>query len=340
MPNKNLIISAIRMLCTVSIVIIHILQQYTDATPALGIVTDWLNLALVMFFSISAFLYSSREIKKPFKWLSVRYLHLIIPSLLTGILTLVIFFLTGHTEYRRISDTLIACLGFEAWCDDSWLFIQLWFLSYILFCYVTVPLIQKIRCKECSETKFWLLLAGCTVIVQLATYLLEHTLHLELLSIGVLLRFYLPYFILRRYDIHSQKLKRIMLVLTAISVISIIVCCILRYTTLVPLPASIQELVFIYSQTLAGTVCFYWLYHGIKLLHIPHSILKISDKYSYPVYLTHCLFIGYSPSVIRAFHYSAFGIGLSLLLTVISSIIIQALSHLLLIHFSRNARNG
>ena len=326
MTERNHTISTIRMACTISIVLLHICQQYETVVPALRIVTDWLNLGLVMFFSISAFLYSGREITNASKWLYRRFRDLLVPSLLVGIATLTVFFLTGHRDYSRFGDTLISCLGLQVWCDDSWLFVQLWFLTYILFCYVTIPLVQKIPCKDCSTVKFWVILTGSVVAAQILVYLLEIILNIELLSVGMLLRFYLPYFLLRRYDIHSEQLKKTMYVLTGASALAIGITCFCRYTDLVGLPDAIGELVFIYTQSLTGTVCFYWLYRVLLRVRIPRFVLNLSDTYSYPVYLTHCLFVGYSTSVIRAFDYSAYSVLLALLLTAGSSIGVQKLT--------------
>lgn len=329
MSVKNKTISTIRMICTISIVILHIFQQYEALVPSLRIITDWLNLGLVMFFCISAFLYSQREVTNIFHWLHRRFRDLIVPSILIGLFTIVVSFLYGHMNHQRLIGTLLSCLGFQVWASDSWLFIQLWFLSYILFCYLTVPLIQKIPCKTCSSVTFWLLLLAISATVQIAVYTLESIMGIELLSVGILLRFYIPYFLFRRYAIHSRPLKRIMCTLSILALLAIVVTCFCRYTELVPLPAPITELVFIYAQTLVGIVCFYWVYLGLSQIQIPPSLLSISDTYSYPVYLTHCLFIGYSTSVIKTFHYSVFGVLLALLCTMLASLGVHKLVQLL-----------
>ncbi len=334
--KTNYSISTIRMICTLSVVLLHIFQQYESIVPNLNIGTDWLNLGLVMFFSISAFLYAKREITAPGKWLWKRFRELLIPSLLVGIFTLIVFFATGHKDFSRISVTLLSCLGLQVWCADSWLFVQLWFLSYILFCYITIPFIQKIPCKNCSTVKFWSILIGCTIVAQVLVFLLESTLHITLLSSGMLFRFYLPYFLFRRYDIHDKELNKTMHILTGLGMLAIFTTCLLRYTSVTPLPSAFRELVFIYTQTLVGTVCFYWLYHLLSRIQPSRSILKLSDTYSYAIYLTHCLFIGYNTSIIRVCNYSVFSILLALLLTVVSSIGTQKLSDLLLKKISKN----
>ena len=58
--SKDYTISAIRMLSTVMVVVLHISQQMEKVNSHLHFVTDWLNLGLVMFFCISGFLYSGR----------------------------------------------------------------------------------------------------------------------------------------------------------------------------------------------------------------------------------------------------------------------------------------
>lgn len=330
MTGKNYTISAIRMVCTISIVLLHIFQQYRSIFPIANIISDWLNLGLVMFFCISAFLYSRRDISQSINWLFRRFRDLIVPSFLVGAIVLVIYFCCGYRRYDRIWDVILSCLGFQVWVKNSWLFMQLWFLSYILFCYLTVPLIQRIQCNNCSNIRFWILLIGASAGLQIITYTIETILNIKLLSAGILLRFYLPYFIFKRYDLCGDSLRRIMRILSATSLVAVCVTCLCRYTNIVYLPESIKELMFIYTQTLTGIVVFYWLYHGVSCIRIPQSLLNISDTYSYAVYLTHCLFIGYSTSIIRACNYSAPGVLLALLLTAVASIGLQKLVQLLL----------
>lgn len=323
--KKIIGISLIRMLCTLMVVALHISQVMEKEAAGLHILTDWLNLGLVMFFGISAFLYSRKEIKAVSRWYLHRYIEIAVPSLIVGLGTILVFALRGGITLARIGGTLLACLGLEVYISDSWMFAQLWFLTYILFFYLTVPLIQKIDCRKASEAKFWGIFAAAVVILQVVAAAAKRVLGIETLSVGILLRLYLPYFVFRRYDINGKAIKPILYFFTAVSAVGVGVTCFLRYSPVELLPGAVAELIFIYTQSVAGFVLFCWLYKAFCSMK-DSSLLRLSDRYSYEVYLTHCLFIGYSTSIIERCGNRLLGIVAALLLTAAASAAVHWLS--------------
>ena len=327
--QKDIRISLIRMISTMMVVLLHITQQMEKFVLNLNIITDWLNLGLVMFFCISAFLYSKREIKNVFKWYGHRYAEIAIPAIITSVITIVAFALIGkgNIPRRNIFAAIMSGMGFEAFLSDSWMFIQLWFLTYLLFFYFTFPLAQKANCKSGSEVGFWVKFILIAMFAQIAVITIEWVFKIELLSVGILLRFYLPYFTLRRYDINDFKLERIMKFFLIIAVIMIGVTACFRYVLSIPSISAITELMFIYTQTLSGFVLFYCLYRAFEKIKTYSTVLRLSDTYSYNIYLTHCLFIGYSTSVIFLFSSKVIGIILALILTAVASILLRYLTY-------------
>jgi peptidoglycan/LPS O-acetylase OafA/YrhL len=318
-------ISAIRMICTLAVVVLHITQQLEKIYAPIRYATDWLNLGLVMFFCISAFLYSKREITKVKKWYLHRYLEIAIPSVLVGIATVVVFWAKGSITADKMIGALLSCVGLQVYAPDSWMFVQLWFITYLLFFYLSVPLIQRVKCKETTDFKFWSVLAASIILLQTISIVIESKTGVTLLSVGILLRFYLPYFTFKRYDINGAEIKPIMRLLTVFSVVAVGVICWVRYTPNVGIPSGIAEIMFVYTQTLTGFVLFYWLYRGFAWMK-ENAVLKIADKYSYEVYLTHCLFIGYSTSLIWNAKNVVLGIVVALAATAVSSVILNIVS--------------
>lgn len=324
--TRDFRISAIRMLCTSTIVLLHISQQLERLNPGLRVLTDWLNLSLVMFFAISAFLYSRRQIKNVLQWYLHRYLELLIPSVLVGVGALLYFGTQVPITWEKVCGTVLSCIGLHCFAPNPWMFEQLWFLSYILFFYLSVPLIQKIDCEKMSERKFWMLFIGTVVFAQVLTVALEWLTGIPMLSTGVMLRAYLPYFVFRRYDINGQRIRPVMWFSSAISVIAIIIISYLRYLPETRLPWQVLEIMFIYTQTLAGFTLFYWLYKALSFLKRYTMLLQLSDRFSYEVYLTHCLFIGYSTSLIWKMNSLWLGILAALVMTALSSVAAHYLS--------------
>ena len=317
--KKDYAVSSIRMIATILVVVLHIFQQMERTNPDIHIATDWLNLGLVLFFGISGFLYSGRKIGGGGYWFLHRYKELCLPSTIAVILTLVIY--SVIYKFPGVKIALYSCasgLGFESFVPDAWMFIQYWFLTYILVCYLSVLAIQRLDVKKMSAFTFWSILLCASVAFQAIGFVLGR-LGLPSLSWGVLLRFYLVYFLFRRYDT-SEAQKRVFTCLTVCSLPMLIVTCIVRYTLqLDGVFAAGGELLFIYAQTLVGSVLFYWMYRFFTRYKFPQRLLDISDRYSYPVYLTHCLFIGYSTSVIRRFENTALGIAVALVCTAVAS---------------------
>lgn len=323
--GKNGAISCIRMVSTLMIVLLHILQRIS--TEKFGVITDWINLSLVMFCCISGFLYSRRTIPDTGKWYLHRYKEIAIPSMLVGLVTVIVFALMGEMDGSKAINSLLSCLGLQVLVPDSWMFIQLWFLSYLLVFYVTVPIFQKLDIQKMSDLKFWTLIAGATVILQIVFAVLERLLKIPFLSVGILLRFYLPYFVFKRYDIADRGLRKIMYLLTALSVVAIAVICYVRYFMQADSLGGLAELMFVYTQSLVGFVLFYWIYTASKGIKADNKILRISDKLSYPVYLTHCLFIGYNTSAMYWVDNLFVGIILALVLTVVASVTLYYLTN-------------
>lgn len=78
--NRDYKIAYIRVLAAIGIVLLHILQKLSQTYPVLTIASDWLNLCLVLFFVMSAFLYVNKTVSSPCQWYIRRYLELIIPK--------------------------------------------------------------------------------------------------------------------------------------------------------------------------------------------------------------------------------------------------------------------
>ncbi len=334
--KRDVRISAIRLICTAAVVILHITQQIERIYTPIRIITDWLNLGLVMFFCISAFLYSQREITNIFRWYLHRFLEIVIPSILVGATVLGVFGAMGKLNAEIIWGSVLSCIGLEVYAKNPFMFVQLWFITYLLFFYLTVPLVQKINCKKGSGFAFWAIMAGCVVVLQGITMAVERLTGITLLSIGILLRFYLPYFVFKRYSITDNKIKPTMYVFSALSIVAIAAVAWIRYTPNIGIPEAVAELMFVYVQTMVGFTLFYWLYRGFARIQKQGVVLKLSDKYSYEIYLTHCMFIGYNTSLIWASPNIVVGIVAALAATVASSVVLNYISKMVKKPFKRH----
>ncbi len=327
--KKDYSISCIRGIATLLVVGIHIAQRLSLTYPRASLISDWGNIGLVMFFVISAFLYSKRRIEKPVIWFAKRYFEIAIPSIIVVVLFLIIYqMIVGGLYFERIINAILSGLGFEEFVSDPWMFVQLWYLSYILICYLSVPFIQKIKFEKPNELLFWGGIILITIALQALSSLPEILLKTNVpLSWAQFVRFFFPYAVFRRYSIDSKRLRKIMMLLSGLSIITIALTCYLRYI-IIPkgTMASVAELLFIYTKTLCGFVLFYWLY--LLFGKIKHNVrlCDFSDKYSYPVYLTHCLFIMYNTSIINRFNNTVVGVIVALICTAIASWFVELIT--------------
>ncbi len=328
MVNKQIVknddtISFIRLISTVMIVVLHILQRI----GGFDIVTDWLNLGVVFFFCISAHLYSKRNIKNSVSWFKKKYIEIVIPSFVVVVLTLLVFFsLVETVSTNNVINSLLSGLGFEAFLKDSYKFKQYWFLTYILIAYLLVPFLQKIKVKDISNFVFWVGLIVSTILIQVFFALLSF-LDIPSISYGVMLRFILPYLVFKKYCDDIFSYKKLMIFLSYIAVFALVMVCFIRYFDYIIGMEAICELIFIYTQTLVGFVAYYWLYKLFSNKRFNAKLLSYSDKLSYPIYLTHCLFIGYDTSVMFSVGNMWIGIILALFLTLISSVVVVWISN-------------
>ena len=321
--KKDQAVSSIRMISTIMVVILHIFQQLEKTLPEIHIATDWLNLGLVLFFCISGFLYSRRiNVREGGRWFLHRYKEICLPSLITVILTIFIYSaLYGFPGIQISLYSIASGLGFEPFVPDSWMFVQYWFICYILICYLSLLLLQRLDVKKMSSLSFWMMLILATVVFQTLGFLIGKT-GIPTLSWGVLLRFFLVYLLYKKYD-GTDTQRKIFIWLTLISIPAIATTCIVRYRMqLDGVYAAIGELLFIYTQTLVGSVLFYWMHQFFTKYRLPKALLKISDRYSYPVFLTHCLFIGYKTSMIFRFEHISIGVIVSIGCTAIASVLL------------------
>jgi fucose 4-O-acetylase-like acetyltransferase len=308
------------------VVFIHVVQHLQQYYDGIEWMSDWGNIGLVMFFVMSAFLYADRKIEHRRMWFLHRYVELAIPAVFTVVMTLIIYqVIYGSVGVERWISSLLCGLGFEAFVTDGWLWVQYWFITYILVCYLTIPFIQKINLKKLTEAKFWVaFIVGC-IFMQGVLSIVGYISNIPTLSWGVLLRFYMPYAMYRRYD--SKSIIKPMKMLTILSAICVTITCVVRYYyAFEGVLGALSELLFIYTQTLTGTVIFYWLYQAFSKVKKAEKVIAITDRYSYPVYLTHCLFVGYHISMIDKFQNHFVGVIVALLCTVIVSIFVEKLT--------------
>ena len=146
MKQANL--SCVCLIATLMIISCHILQGL-DLEAAF-----WLNVGVQIFFVLSGYLYSKKEIKAVKLFYKKQYRKIIVPYI---ILITIIFATLKISKLPMIDNkfTLLGIfLGFQNWTGTSAIVSHTWFISYILLCYLITPILKKIKIFNNTENYF------------------------------------------------------------------------------------------------------------------------------------------------------------------------------------------
>lgn len=151
------IISVIRVLAMFAIVICHLL-------PVTSPFRQILVLGVCIFFIISGFIYGQKDIKDTRKWLKNRFVRILVPVYSFYVIVFVILLLLGRLGELDFVAVLMQLLNLQGFVDRAGIGNvytgHLWYISFILVCYVLTPVLQNLRGRISHKTVCLLLLAA------------------------------------------------------------------------------------------------------------------------------------------------------------------------------------
>ena len=279
--KRDYSISFVRCIAMFSIFLCHILHEYNN------ILAGWLDVGVQIFFFISGYLYSSKKIssiktfyvKNLFKLLNDYYIFI-------SIYILILYFLGKLTGISNILETIflkpsISGLG------------HLWFIRFILFCYIFTPIFQNILNYIMSKkNRFYI--AHMLISAIVIELFFSHILHIT----GAWFVCYFLGMCYKRIEDNNKLLK--LRLFAGVSFITILLCILRIYLYYKSnTPYFTYRYIWCYSHVFLGIFIFFvarYLYIKIQYylnLHL-NNILSISDKYSYDFYIVHySLIVGY-----------------------------------------------
>ena len=287
------------------IVLCHFLQYYGNE------LAWWFNVGVQIFFCISGYLYGSKKIASSIDFIIRNSKKVLIPYFCFLIPVIVLYFVFNR-ELIGVSTVVYALLtsgtidGIE----------HLWFIAYILFCYLMTPYLQALACKM-KKLKWHMFLCAFGLISVLG-FLIFYTFksYFFFSRIFCYLFGYFGAVFLQNYK--KEKIFRILtLVLVFITIITNTIRIYFNYIN--PISSGVFDLFVQYSHALLGisiTFLFIVLLKNTKR----NKILDLSDKYSFYIYIVHQLFILSPFSLLTITHY----LPLNFLITIIA-ILLSAL---------------
>ncbi len=277
--EKDAAISYIRFIAMVLIVSCHFSQYYENE------LAWYLNVGVQIFFVISGFLYSNKEIAQPIDFITKRAIKILVPYYVFVIPTIVLYvlFQSAHISIVGIIN-LLCCTGTTKGIE------HLWFVIYILFCYVITPYLYYIRKKieECSFIKCTLVL-----LIFIGGYIVITTLTNAYFKPSRVCCYIIGYFIgVYRQKFHIKLINpmTILFIIVAWGANAILIY--LKYFSEMQSGIISKFMTYVepYGHLLLGISLFLILYKVFQKWRAS-KLTVLSDQYSYSVYLVHQLFI-------------------------------------------------
>lgn len=269
--NLDRSISLVRCVAMVFIITCHFCQFYGNE------LAWWLNVGVQVFFCVSGFLYGNKRIDDPIGFLWKNFKKILVPYFTFLIPSILMYFVFAR-EHISVMSAVKAVL-----CSDVIDGLgHLWFISYILFCYVITPflyrLIEKIKDFKLVYVLFTMsaiLVAGQVIFYTYKAYFMFSRICCYIIG-------YFLAFILKRYE--NAVFKWISYVVLMGAVLSNTVRLIIKYY----LKTSFVGIAFFeqYSHLLLGIAIFVAIKIFLKNIRY-NKVLELSDKYSYYVYIVH-----------------------------------------------------
>lgn len=324
MSDRDSSISIVRLIALLMIITCHIFQGLNLEAAF------WFNLGVQIFFFMSGYLYGNKEITNIKSWYIKQIKKILIPYI---ILCLIIIFIDGFFFNIYYSKFYIIgnILGLQGFIGTLKPLSHTWFVSYLLLCYLLTPLLQKKSFKGISEKKLIIFLTVIALLLQIIQFYSV----VQIIAPWVF-NYILGYYFSRYYIKGKKKYINILKKFTIFTLVFLIIRIIFQYNILNIQYSSLFSnnlyLINYWSHVSLGSCIFLWLNHYLKNNKIRYNkLLVFSDKYSYYIYLVHQMFILNHMAVLKLTNNIFVNIILILLLSTSSSVILYAITKLLIL---------
>lgn len=159
-------ISIIRVASMFMIILCHMCQVTSGWVTSLGQV---FNVAVPIFFFISGFLNFRKPIQNKKKWILHRFIRILIPYYICILFFTVLNIISGNAiDVAAIISSVLNIQGFtHKYLECSQ---HLWFVSIIMICYLSSPLIQQKNLLNNKNFSFFCILCVCAQVFIATVY--------------------------------------------------------------------------------------------------------------------------------------------------------------------------
>lgn len=274
-------ISAVRFIAMLMIIICHLFQFYGNE------LSRWFNIGVQIFFVISGFLYGTKHIDNPISFIKKSFIKILTPYYLFLLISFLLYFIFYPQDISlKTSIKAVFCAGTIPGLG------HLWFVGYILLCYLITPYLYWIRKSiqpSMSEFNVVLLYVSLVVLLQIVGVLFDSYFKPDRTSCYVI-----GFFSADLINRYGNKFKSwIICLFSMLAIITNTIEIVFKYIVMYEFQGVLQVLFLLlckFAHLFLGIALFLLLNEALKKVDY-WRLLKISDKYSYHVYIVHALFI-------------------------------------------------
>ncbi len=278
-------IKNIRVISTLMIFLCHTVFLFGDL---IGKTAQFFNIAVTVFFFISAYLYSLREKYSQggvILWYKKRLIRIIVPYYIF-LFALFILFWIFHQEINPlewittgliiagVTETPIVSTG------------HLWFITAIIVCYIITPLLYKVRENKKATVLFLSIILICYFPVALLTKDIVGTYYSSVLE------YILAFFFLKLYIERVNKKTGIIF-----GLLSLIAGCAFKFLFVYYFDDTILYTKFLVKicSLIIGfgifTSIYFFIENTYSLSKKFYKVVDFFDSFSYEFYIVHMVFI-------------------------------------------------
>jgi Predicted acyltransferases len=338
-------VSSIRLIALIFIVACHIFQGENI------VLAWWFNVGVQIFLFMSGFLYGTKNIEHASIWLKKRLARIVVPYYL--FLAIVILFYAVFAGELLNVDALLTNLFLLQGFGTGLAGIEhLWFLSYILLCYLITPILQAADFSrpENSKIKY----AAELILLFIALQVLQSA-GVVNLSVPNVSAYIIGYYFSRRHFYSRTDVSLWKDASARTSIIGIFTACILTTPLVIYLEyfynggalsflVPYKDVLFNWNHTILGVSLFLAMYLFFDFLYSRKAckalthVVKWSDTYSYHIYITHQIVILGQFSLLAATASMPVNLMMIVVFAVVTGMLLQKLN-LLVLHVYKRGSN-
>lgn len=291
---NSIAISYLRFTSTIFIVLCHYLQAFDNRWA-------WFfNIGVQLFFMISAFLFAQNNITNIYSWYKKRFLKIAPPYYVYFIC--ISFFLYKYSAFFSWKNELYYMTITQGVFGGYNGLEHLWFLTYILVCYLLTPVLQRF----CDKYQ----------TVALPAIIGSFILGFISLRLTYVCLYSLVYCLSRKNNLKSIILPSIFL--------SIVLMLFFDFDKL----ADMRSLFSISFHIIVPIAIFSLTIFMSDFVRFPKMVcVNLLNKYSYEIYITHHFIIIGSFSLLSLTDNSSFNCVIVLILIIVQSVLLYFITH-------------